>query len=87
MGQINTDQKKDEIFISTCKSLPNDYKEKIINLLKKNNSGLTIADIAKKIGTTRHTASIILAELRGANLIEIRNVGMAKLHNWRDIKS
>jgi len=86
MGQINTNKKRDEIFISTCKSLPNDYKEKIIELLKKNNSGLTIADIAKRARTTRHTASIILAELRGANLIEIRKIGMAKLHNWRDNK-
>ena len=86
MGQINTDKKLNEIFISSSKSLTNGYKEKIIDLLKKNNSGLTIADIAKKAGTTRHTASIILAELKGANLIEIRKIGMAKLHNWRDGK-
>ena len=86
MGQINTNQKQDEIFISTCKTLPKSYKEKIIELLRKNQSGLTIADITKEIGTTRHTTSIILAELRGANLIEIRKIGMAKLHNWRNGK-
>ncbi len=86
MGQINTDKKLDEIFIANSKSLAKDYKEKIIDILKRNHSGLTIADIAKKVGTTRHTASIILAELRGANLIEIRKIGMAKLHNWRDNK-
>ena len=85
MGQIDT-KERDVNLIATSKSLPRDYKERIIGLLKKNRSGLTIADIAKKIGTTRHTASIILAELRGANLIEIRNVGMAKLHNWRSNK-
>ncbi len=86
MGQINTDKKLNEIFISNSKSLAKDYKEKIIDILKKNHSGLTIADIAKGVRTTRHTASIILAELRGANLIEIRKIGMAKLHNWRDNK-
>jgi Mn-dependent DtxR family transcriptional regulator len=64
-------------------NISNDYKEKIISLLKQDYSGLTIADIAGKIGTTRHTVSIVLAELRGANLIEIRQIGMAKLHNWR----
>ena len=86
MGQINTDKKLNEIFNTASKSLPKDYKEKIIDILKKNQSGLTIADIAKKVRTTRHTASIILAELRGANLIEVRKIGMAKLHNWRNDK-
>ena len=65
-------------------SLQKDYKIEIINLLKRNYSGLTIEDISKEIGTTRHTVSIILAELKGANLVEIRHVGMAKLHNWRN---
>ena len=86
MGQINPDKKLNEIFNTSYKSLPRDYKEKIINILKKNKSGLTIADIGKKAGTTRHTASIILAELRGANLIEVRKIGMAKLHNWGNDK-
>ena len=81
MGQIMIDKKRSDILIS--KSLPPTYRQRIIDLLKKNNSGLTIADIAKKVGITRHTVSIILAELRGANLIQIRKIGMAKLHNWR----
>lgn len=84
MGQIDTDKKRDEIFISASNSLTKDYKERIIDLLRKNHAGLTIEDISKKIGTTRHTASIILAELRGADMIEIRKIGMAKLHNWRN---
>ena len=82
MIPANSDKKRDDIFMP--QTLPTaGYRKKIINLLKENSSGLTIADISQRIGTTRHTVSIILAELRGANLINIRKVGMAKLHNWR----
>ncbi len=80
---MSIDKKKEEIFIPT--NLPTaGYRKKIIDLLKKDTSGLTIADITKHLGTTRHTTSIILAELRGARLIGIRKIGMAKLHHWRD---
>ncbi len=58
----------------------NNYKERIIELLKEDSFGLTIADLSKELGTTRHTVSIILAELRGAEIVEIRKVGIAKLH-------
>ena len=58
----------------------NNYKERIMELLKEDSFGLTIADLSKKIGTTRHTVSIILAELKGAEIVEIRKVGIAKLH-------
>lgn len=84
MGQIDTVQTTDNILSS--KILPNGYKDKIIALLEKSRDGLTIAEISKRVGVTRHTASIILAELRGANLVEIRKIGMAKLHNWRENK-
>ena len=40
-------------------------------------------EIAKKIGISRNTVAVILAELRGANLIRVRPVGVAKLNYWK----
>lgn len=57
-------------------------KEIVIELLKKNTDGLTIAEIAGNLNISRNTAAVALAELKGANLIKIREVGMAKLHYW-----
>ena len=57
--------------------------ERIIDLLKKNNSGLTIADISKLLNVTRNTASVHLAKLEGAKQIEIRRVGMAKIYSLK----
>ena len=54
----------------------------MISLLKKDTDGLTIVEIARKLGISRNTASVALAELKGANLIRIRPVGIAKLHYW-----
>lgn len=55
-------------------------KDKTLIMLKQNPFGLTVSDISRKTGVTRHTVSVILAELRGAGMIEIRKVGMAKVH-------
>lgn len=82
LGQL-IDTKGKDISNSDDRSVSLNYKERIIDLLREDNSGLTIADIIKKVGTTRQTASVVLAELKGANLIEIRKIGVAKLHNWR----
>jgi CRP-like cAMP-binding protein len=82
MHMTETGKKEGELLVTTALSTAG-YKKKIIDILKKNRAGLTIADIAREVGTTRHTASIILAELRGAKLIDIRKIGIAKLHNWR----
>ncbi|MFH2028024.1 MAG: helix-turn-helix domain-containing protein [Nanoarchaeota archaeon] len=57
-------------------------KELVINLLKKNTDGLTVIDIAKELKISRNTVAVALAELKGAELIRIRPVGMAKLHYW-----
>ena len=62
-------------------------KKLVINLLKKDTDGLTIVDIAKKLNISRNTASVALAELKGANLIRIRPVGIAKLHYWKGGKN
>ncbi len=60
------------------------WKEEIIELLKSHPDGLTVGDISKKCGISRTTASLVLAELQGAQEIRIRNVAAAKLHYWRD---
>jgi orotate phosphoribosyltransferase-like protein len=55
----------------------------VADLLKKNSDGLTIMDIALKLQLSRNTIVVALAELKGAEKIRIRPVGMAKLHYWR----
>jgi DNA-binding transcriptional ArsR family regulator len=55
--------------------------EKINNLLKKNSSGLTVAEISRLLKITRNTVAISLARLEGAKLVKIRRIGMAKLYS------
>lgn len=61
-------------------------KELVIGILKQNTDGLTIIDIAKLLNISRNTVAVALAELKGAELIRIRQVGMAKLHYWEGSK-
>jgi len=62
-------------------------KQLVEDLLKKNTDGLTISEIAASLNLSRNTVAIALAELRGAELLRIREVGMAKLHYWkREVK-
>ena len=55
------------------------YKDKIIDILRKNSQGVTIAGLSERLKVSRHTVSITLAELYGEKLITVRRVGMAKL--------
>ena len=57
-------------------------KDLVIGLLEKNTDGLTVIEIAKALKISRNTVAVALAELKGAELIRIRPVGMAKLHYW-----
>lgn len=62
-------------------------KSRIKNLLKKHTEGLTIVDIARELNISRNTVAVGLAELKGAELLFIRNVGIAKLHYLKDKKN
>jgi Mn-dependent DtxR family transcriptional regulator len=61
-------------------------KELVIKLLKKDTDGLTILEIARELKISRNSVPVILAELKGAQLIRIRPVGKAKLHYWKGKK-
>ena len=61
-------------------------KEAVIKLLKNNTDGLTIIEIARELKISRNTVPVILAELKGAQLIRIRPIGKAKLHYWEGKK-
>ncbi len=60
-----------------------DNINRVIQVLKKEPLGYTISELAEKLGVTRNTVALSLAELKGAQKIDIRQVGMAKLHVWR----
>lgn len=61
-------------------------KSLVVDLLKKNTDGITIVEIADLLKISRNTVAVALAELKGAELIRIRQVGMAKLHYWEGSK-
>jgi predicted ArsR family transcriptional regulator len=58
----------------------------IEDLLRKNTGGLTIQDIAEKLGFARNTVAVHLAELVGSDKVYIREIGNAKLHYPRKEK-
>lgn len=57
-------------------------RDAIKELLKKSSDGITIAEISKKLKISRNTIAVVLAEFKGAGLIRIRPVGIAKLYYW-----
>ncbi len=59
-------------------------KELVVELLKKNTDGLTIVEIAGILKISRNTVAIVLAELKGAELLRIREVGRAKLNYLKE---
>jgi len=60
--------------------------EKSKKALKEDTRGLTIQEIADKMRVSRITASIALAKLEGAGLVDIRVLGNCRLHYWRGKK-
>jgi predicted transcriptional regulator len=59
-------------------------KDGVVKLLKKRREGLTIVEISNSLGISRITSSIVLAELKGENRLNIREVGRCKLHYLKD---
>lgn len=62
-------------------------KEDVARLLKESKQGLTIGEISKELNFSRNTIAVAVAELYGAELIEIRHIGMAKLITWKGGKN
>jgi len=57
--------------------------KQIKEILKKDLRGLTIQELADLTKVSRITASIALAKLEGAGIIDIRVLGNCKLHYLR----
>lgn len=57
-------------------------EKKLIELLKKDSQSIT--EIVSKTGISRCRVRTILARLEGAGQLEIRKVGMAKLHSMKN---
>lgn len=55
-------------------------ENKIISLLKKNPSGLTITDIVDKSKLSRSGIRSSLARLEGGKKVLFRKIGMAKVY-------
>jgi len=58
-------------------------RDQIIVELKKNSAGYTISELSKKLKLSRQTISNCFAFLEGAKKVNIRQVGMAKIYNWK----
>jgi predicted transcriptional regulator len=59
-------------------------REKIILALKKNSTGFTISELSKKLNLSRQTVANCFAFLEGAEKVNIRKVGMAKIYYWSE---
>ena len=59
-------------------------REKIVLELKKSPTGYTISELSKKLKLSRQTIANCFAFLEGAEKVDIRKVGMAKIYYWRE---
>lgn len=58
--------------------------EIIINIFKENNNaGLSITDLVKISNLSRSVIRTILAKLEGAEKVEFRSIGMAKVYSLK----
>lgn len=55
-------------------------KEILREIKKSKHSGMTIAELSKKLGVSRYTVSKYVLFLKGAGKIRERKVGIAKLY-------
>jgi predicted transcriptional regulator len=63
------------------------YRERIIKLLKEHPEGLTTVDIARMLGSHRHTITKYIYQLVGEDLIHQRKIGSAKLCYLKEEKN
>lgn len=61
-------------------------EKKILSLLKKTPSGLTITELVDLSGLSRSFVRTILARLEGAQKVVVRKVGMAKVYIFKEEK-
>ena len=54
----------------------------IIKELKNNPTGYTISELSKKLNLSRQTIANCFAFLEGAQKVNIRQAGMAKIYYW-----
>ncbi|MBT3463377.1 HTH domain-containing protein [archaeon] len=59
-------------------------REKIVLELKKSPTGYTISELSKKLKLSRQTIANCFAFLEGAEKVDIRKVGMAKIYYWSE---
>ena len=57
-------------------------RNKIISELKNNKEGYTISELSKKLKLSRQTIANCFAFLEGAQKVNIRQAGMAKIYYW-----
>ena len=65
----------------------NNFRERIIKVLNEHPEGLTTVDIAKILGSHRHTITKYIYQLVGEGLIYQREVGTAKLCYLKEEKN
>lgn len=56
-----------------------DNVERTLKLLKLHTEGLLIKDVASNLKISRNTAAVVIAELKGAGKIRVRELGKCKL--------
>lgn len=59
--------------------MENNFRERIIGLLRSKPDGLTILDIANSLEANRNTITKYIYELSGSGIITQRKIGVAKL--------
>jgi hypothetical protein len=64
-------------------NIDNNIANIIVRVLKKNKEGLTITALSEKIKLNRFVTRLNLARLEGANKVNMRRIGMAKLYTVR----
>ena len=60
------------------------HKEQIVDLLRKSPQGLTNTDIKKHLKLSPYIIAIELAKLEGAEKLEVRKVGKARLNYLKE---